>query len=217
MRNWPRPSVRCWARPVGPSATGRPNVVVGRSPYAALHNALLRPTLAFVIENVGYRANVIPGTAKATVNVRLLPGGAGLPQIMAEMRTVIADDRVVLSHVGGRAGETPQQADARVARGLTSTPSPYPGAGDDPSGLFAAWTAAVGAVHPALHTAPTLFEAGTATGAWRAKGIPVYGFYPYVVDNDAMERMHGNDERVGVEALRRAGDLMYALFGQFRT
>jgi hypothetical protein len=40
----------------------------------------------------------------------------------------------------------------------------------------------VEAVHPGLHTTPTLFEAGTATGVWPAHGIPVYGIYPYVVD-----------------------------------
>jgi acetylornithine deacetylase/succinyl-diaminopimelate desuccinylase-like protein len=191
------------------------DLVVSRSPYPSLHNALIRPTVAFVIENAGYRANVIPGTAKATINVRLLPGGDGIQRIVDDMRAVVAGDRVVVEHVGALPGETAQQADARVAKALASTPSPYPGAGEDPSGVFAAWTAAVEAVHPRLHTTPTLFEAGTATGAWRARGVPVYGLYPYLVDNDSMERMHGNDERVRLDALRRSGDLMYALFGHF--
>jgi acetylornithine deacetylase/succinyl-diaminopimelate desuccinylase-like protein len=192
-------------------------VVIARSPYPALHNALMRPTVAFVIENVGYRANIIPGTAKATLNVRLLPGGAGIQQIIDGMRTVVADEHVVIAHAGALPTETSQQADARVAKALGGTPSPHPGAGDDPSGVFAAWTFAVGAVHPGLRTAPTLFEAGTATGGWRARGIPVYGIYPYVVDGESINRMHGNDERVGVDALRRSADLMYALFGHFRS
>lgn len=203
-------------------ASGQPqrnragDVVVARSPYAALHNALMRPTVAFVIENVGYKANVIPGTAKAIVNVRLLPGGPGIGQIVEEMRAIVADDRIAIEHVGALPGETPQQADARVAKALAATGSPYPGAGEDPSGVFAAWTAAVGAVHPGLRTGPTLFEAGTATSAWRSRGIPVYGIYPYLIDGDSIDRMHGNDERVGVDALRRSGDLVYALFGRFR-
>lgn len=205
------------------NASGQPqrnragDAVLARSPYRALHNALMRPTVAFVIENVGNPTNVIPGTAKATVNVRLPPGGAGIAQIAEEMRAVIADERVVVEHVGALPGETPQQADERVAKALAATGSPYPGAGDDPTGVFAAWTAAVGAVHPGLRTAPTLFEAGTATRAWRTRGIPVYGIYPYVVDGDSIDRMHGNDERVGVDALRRSGDLVYALFGRFRV
>jgi len=45
----------------------------------------------------------------------------------------------------------------------------------------------------------------------------VYGIYPYLVDGDSINRMHGNDERVGIDALRRSADLMYALFGHFRV
>jgi len=127
------------------------------------------------------------------------------------MRAVIADENVVVEHTGALPGETSQQADARVAKGLAGTPSAYPGAGEDPSGVFAAWTAAVGAVHPGLTTTPTLFEAGTATGAWRARGIPVYGIYPYLVDGDSINRMHGNDERVGIDALRRSADSVRAV------
>ncbi len=193
------------------------DVVVSRSPYPWLHNALMRPTVAFVIENGGYRANIIPGSAKATINVRLLPGGPGIHQVMNEMRGTIADDQIAIDHVGVLPTETPEQADARVAKGIASNPSPYPGAAGDPSGLFTAWEAAVDAVHPGVSVTPTLFEAGTATTAWRARKIPVYGIYPYVVDNESINRMHGNDERVGVDALRRSADLMYALFHRFRV
>jgi acetylornithine deacetylase/succinyl-diaminopimelate desuccinylase-like protein len=194
-------------------------VVVSRSPYPWLHNALLRPTVAYVIENGGYRSNIIPGGATMTINLRLLPGGPGVAQIVDEMRDAIGDDHVTVAHIGALAGETPEAADIRVAAGIASVPSPYPEAGHpgDPTGVFVAWEAAVSSVFPGVQTTPTLFEAGTATGAWRAKGIPVYGVYPYVIDDDTLERMHGNDERVGVDALRGATDLMYALFRQFRV
>jgi acetylornithine deacetylase/succinyl-diaminopimelate desuccinylase-like protein len=45
----------------------------------------------------------------------------------------------------------------------------------------------------------------------------VYGVYPYAVDNDTIVRMHGNDERVRVEALQRGSQLMYELFGRLRS
>jgi acetylornithine deacetylase/succinyl-diaminopimelate desuccinylase-like protein len=136
------------------------------------------------------------------------------------MRAVIGDDQVTVAHVAARPGETAEAAESRVAKGIAATPSPYPdarGGPADPTGVFAAWEAAVASVYPGVPVTPTLFEAGTASGAWRAKGIPVYGLYPYVVDDDALERMHGNDERVRIEALRRGSDLMYALFGRFRV
>ena len=61
------------------------------------------------------------------------------------------------------------------------------------------------------------FEAGTSTGPWRERGIPVYGIYPYPVDNDTITRMHGTDERVRVDALRSAAALMYRVFDRFRV
>ncbi len=45
----------------------------------------------------------------------------------------------------------------------------------------------------------------------------MYGMYPYSVDNDTINRMHGNDERVRVDALQRGAQLMYELFAQFRS
>jgi acetylornithine deacetylase/succinyl-diaminopimelate desuccinylase-like protein len=196
-------------------------IVVQRSPYPWLHNALMRPTLAYVIHTAGYRANVIPGGARAQVNVRFLPGGSSVAQILDEMRAAIGDERVDVRLVGRLPGETPEAALARIDEGIAALPSPYP-SGNGPGSptsteVFAAWQAAVAAVYPRMKTAPTLFEAGTATGPWRAKGIPVYGLYPYVVDNDTLGRMHGNDERVSVESLRRGTDLMYALFARFRV
>lgn len=209
------------------SATGQQErnragaVVVQRSPYSWLHNALMRPTLAYVIQTAGYRANIIPGGARTQVNVRLIPGGSGVAQILDEMRAAIGDEQVEVRLAGRLPGETPEAALARVETGIAAAPSPYPSgqahgstAGTE---VFAAWEAAVAAVYPRAKTAPTLFEAGTATAPWRAKGIPVYGLYPYVVDNETLVRMHGNDERVGVEALRRGTDLMYTLFAQFRA
>ncbi len=141
--------------------------------------------------------------------------------ILDGMRAAIGDEKVDVRLVGRLPGETPEAALARVEAGIAAAPSPYQSgeAPGSPAGteVFAAWEAAVAAIYPRVKAAPTLFEAGTATEPWRAKGIPVYGLYPYVVDNDTLVRMHGNDERVGVEALRRGTDLMYALFAQFRA
>jgi acetylornithine deacetylase/succinyl-diaminopimelate desuccinylase-like protein len=48
---------------------------------------------------------------------------------------------------------------------------------------------------------PYLFQAGTDAGAWRTRGVPVYGIYPYPINAKDLERMHGNDERVPIESL----------------
>ncbi len=71
--------------------------------------------------------------------------------------------------------------------------------------------------YPGAVFTPALFEAGTSLGPWREKGIPGYGVYPYVIDNDQLIGMHGNDERIFVEALTKGTDFMYEVFARFRA
>ena len=49
---------------------------------------------------------------------------------------------------------------------------------------------------------PYTFQAGTDAGAWRSRGVPVYGIYPYPITADELTRMHGNDEKVSIDSLR---------------
>jgi acetylornithine deacetylase/succinyl-diaminopimelate desuccinylase-like protein len=71
--------------------------------------------------------------------------------------------------------------------------------------------------HPEGVFSPALFEAGTSLFPWVSRGIPGYGVYPYVLDNDQLVTMHGTDERIGVEALAKGTEFMYRLFGRFRV
>jgi acetylornithine deacetylase/succinyl-diaminopimelate desuccinylase-like protein len=54
-----------------------------------------------------------------------------------------------------------------------------------------------------------LFQAGTDAIAWRSRGVPVYGIYPYPISSDDLIRMHGNDERVSVDSLAQGTDYIY--------
>jgi acetylornithine deacetylase/succinyl-diaminopimelate desuccinylase-like protein len=62
---------------------------------------------------------------------------------------------------------------------------------------------------PSAEVTPYLFQAGTDAGAWRSRGIPVYGIYPYPISPDELTRMHGNDERVSVKSLREGTEMIY--------
>src|SRR4030095_16319867 len=64
-------------------------------------------------------------------------------------------------------------------------------------------------VFPGAEVTPYLLQAGTDAGAWRTRGVPVYGIYPYPITPDELTRMHGNDERVSVESLRQGTDMIY--------
>lgn len=63
--------------------------------------------------------------------------------------------------------------------------------------------------YPGAEVTPYLFQAGTDAGAWRRRGIPVYGIYPYAISDDELSRMHGNDEHVSIESLRQGTQMIY--------
>ncbi|HEX2316994.1 MAG TPA: M20/M25/M40 family metallo-hydrolase, partial [Thermomonospora sp.] len=185
-------------------------VVVARSSYPWLHQALLRTTHAFVIEDAGYKENVIPSTATVRINCRGVPGGQRPRDFLAQVRALLADRDVTVKLVGA-AGETEEDTLRRLDETFARPPSGI----DSP--LFDAIRRAAGATYPDAVFTPALFEAGTSLYPWTSRGIPGYGVYPYVIDNDQLIGMHGNDERIGVEALRQGTEFMYRLFDRFRV
>ena len=54
-----------------------------------------------------------------------------------------------------------------------------------------------------------LFQAGTDAIAWRSRGVPVYGIYPFPIMAEDLARMHGNDERVPIESLEQGTEMIY--------
>ncbi|GAA2576570.1 M20/M25/M40 family metallo-hydrolase [Actinomadura fulvescens] len=185
-------------------------LVVKRSSYPWLHRALLRTTHAFVIEDAGYKENVIPSSATVRVNCRGVPGGQRPRDFLAQVRRRLADRDVRVTLVGN-SGETEEAALKRLDETFARPPSSI----DSP--LFTAIKDAAGKTYPGATFAPALFEAGTSLSPWTSRGVPGYGVYPYVLDNDQLIGMHGNDERISVAALRQGTEFMYRLFERFRV
>jgi acetylornithine deacetylase/succinyl-diaminopimelate desuccinylase-like protein len=154
-----------------------------------LLHAIMRTTIAPVFLNAGFRNNVIPGSASATLNVRTIPG-SDLDALAAELTRVAADPTVTV------------RVDTAVARRQSQT-SP------DTTLLYAELVRAARNEFPGAEVTPYLFQAGTDAGAWRSRGVPVYGIYPYPISADELTRMHGNDERVSVASLRQGTDMIF--------
>ncbi|WP_238014808.1 M20/M25/M40 family metallo-hydrolase [Dactylosporangium sp. AC04546] len=183
--------------------------VVAAGPYPALHNAMLRATVAHVVQDGGLRANVIPAEASTLLQLRFTPQGQSPAEVLAALRAHLAGQPVEL-RVVGPPGEEPGDTLARWERDWRCAPAPLDG------DVFAAWEAAVGEVYPGVPATPALFEASTSGKPWQERGVPVYGVYPYVVDDEELTAMHGDNERVRVEALREGAELMYRLLARFR-
>lgn len=153
-----------------------------------LLHAIIRTTFAPVIVNGGFRGNVIPGSAQATINVRGIPG-ADADSIVREMRRVIADPNVEIRLANSPSTKVPESSD-------TTT-------------LYRALAAEARVQYPGAEVTPYLFQAGTDAFPWRVRGVPVYGIYPYPIDADDLTRMHGNDERIGIESLRQGTEMIF--------
>jgi acetylornithine deacetylase/succinyl-diaminopimelate desuccinylase-like protein len=188
-------------------------LVIQLSDHPTLHNALMRHIVTPVIQHAGYRANVQPGSATASLNLRLVPGGIDVAATLAEIRNALgASDGVTLRLVNPF---KPEQTEEEVLNGLRQRMTQPPATID--TDVFRALDAACRETYPDAAVTAGLFEAGTSAGPWRQRGIPVYGIYPYATDADTMSRMHGNDERIRVDALRRGTELMYRVFNRFRA
>jgi acetylornithine deacetylase/succinyl-diaminopimelate desuccinylase-like protein len=154
-----------------------------------LLHALVRTTLAPVLMNAGFRGNVIPGSAEATINARLIPGQSPA-DLVREMTRVVGDPSVEVRLSNPNAGAS------------TTPPS------SENTDLYRALEKAARQEYAADVT-PYLFQAGTDAATWRSRGIPVYGIYPYAISAEDLTRMHGNDERVSIEALRQGTEMIF--------
>ena len=165
-----------------------------------LLHAIMRNTIAPVLLNAGFRGNVIPGSAEATINFRIIPGTTQ-EELIEEIRRVINDPRVDVTPAPAgmtRGPVSPDQQKAMEARAQLlrrATESPKSGA------LYEALVKHAKLTWPGARVTPYLFQAGTDAYAWRSRGVPVYGIYPYPITAQDLERMHGNDERVAIASL----------------
>lgn len=174
-----------------------------------LFNAIMRNTIAPVFVNAGFRGNVIPGTAEATINLRLLPG-TKIDDVIHEIQSVIQDSRVDVTLASGAArgtGDDIQLLRAHIEKATKVEPSSID------TDLYRALAAQGQEIFHAPVT-PYLFQAGTDAAAWRSRGIPVYGIYPYPVSSTDLSRMHGDDERVSVRSLAQGTDMIYRVLVQ---
>jgi acetylornithine deacetylase/succinyl-diaminopimelate desuccinylase-like protein len=155
-----------------------------------LLHALVRNTIAPVMVNGGFRSNVIPGSAEATINVRTIPG-TDPNDVVREFARVIGDPAVAV----------------RLANPSTGPSSTL--ASPETTELYRALEQNARATFAGAEVTPYLFQAGTDAGAWRTRGVPVYGIYPYPISAEELTRMHGNDEKVSIESLRLGTRMIY--------
>jgi len=171
-----------------------------RGRFGELYDGLVRNIFVPTIVGGGFRANVLPGTAEATVNMRMLPGQEPRP-LIRELRRAVDDPSVEITPIVSGDATVEETLDAYDVRARQA-----PSAVD--TDLFRTLVREGRRQWPGVEVTPALFEAGTDAAPWRGRGIPVYGVYPYPISHADLMAMHGNDERVPIEGLEQGTDML---------
>jgi acetylornithine deacetylase/succinyl-diaminopimelate desuccinylase-like protein len=164
---------------------------------ARVVRALLRDTISPDVIRAGVKYNVIPGEATIELDCRVLPGTTE-----AEMRAIVVE-RIGPELIG--------VCDIELV--IFGEPVDAPAAGP----LYDALTRAVRDHDPDGIPVPFMVPFATDAKHTLKLGVPTYGFSPLRLDpaERFLERFHGVDERVGIEALRWGLPVLYDAVRRF--
>jgi carboxypeptidase PM20D1 len=141
-------------------------------------NAAVRTTSAVTVARGGTADNVLPISATATVNSRILPGDT-TAGVLEHIRHVIDDPRITI----------------RVLK--VAEPSPV---SSTRTGSFQAIATAVRQIYPQVIVSPGLMIGGTDSVHFLALTDATYRFVPITLTPVDLRRIHGTNERIGVDS-----------------
>ena len=153
--------------------------------YFAEHDlgkySILRTSISPTIINGGFRQNVIPSEAEATLDIRALPD-EDMPKFYAEMERIIGDEAVkVVPSPPGRPAAPPSRLDTEMFRALE---------------------AAQRKLYPAAITVPGMVTGATDLAQIRARGVQAYGIGPRFDEIEFAEHgWHSDVERLSEDSL----------------
>lgn len=151
-------------------------------------NALIR--VAPTIVQAGTKENVLPASARAVINFRILPGDS-IAKVENHVREVIADDRIEIKTV-------------RPAQEPSSVSNP-----ESPN--FHLLQKTIRQVFPEVLTTPALVLGGTDTKHYTDLSPDIYRFAPFRLKSDDLSRIHGINERIGVQDYEQCVRFYYQL------
>jgi len=165
--------------------------------YARALRALVRDTMSPDVVHAGIKYNVIPGDAVVEVDCRVLPGTTE-PAMRAMLIERLGPELAAVCEIELLVFGSPVEAPA-----------------DGP--LFDLLVATIRDHDPDGIPLPVMAPFGTDAKHTTTVGTPTYGFSPLRLDPDErfLERFHGVDERVSVEALRWGLPVLYDVVRRF--
>lgn len=155
-------------------------------------NSLIRSTIAVTMAEGSHVANVIPVTAQATVNVRLLPGES-TELVAAWMHRIIRDKDIKIEVIAESERSRPSSVDSEP---------------------FQAISEAIIRTFPEAIPTPYMMMGATDALQYELVSDYVYRFTPALMNTQEVQRMHNIDERFSLENLGKAAQFYTTLIKQ---
>jgi carboxypeptidase PM20D1 len=141
-------------------------------------NPMVRTTTAPTILEAGVKENVLPSTARAVVNFRILPGDS-ISDVMGHVVSILDDERITVT---------------RLERTLSE---PAPLSNTEGPG-YALIVSMLHDLFPDAVAVPGFVFGATDSRHFQSVATDVYRFVPRLIVKSDLKRVHGTDERVGV-------------------
>jgi acetylornithine deacetylase/succinyl-diaminopimelate desuccinylase-like protein len=152
--------------------------------------SVLRTSIVPTIFNGGFRSNVIPSEAEATLDIRALPD-EDLNNLYADMRRVINDPAIDVVPTGrdNRAASPPSRLDTDMFRALEHTQKK---------------------MFPGAITIPAMLTGATDMAQLRSKGVQAYGFGPIVDESEfELHGAHSDQERMLESSIHKMVEFLW--------
>ncbi len=159
-----------------------------------LWNSMIRDTVAPTVLQAGIRANVIPSEARATLNIRLLPGDS-IEALLSDLRKLVNDPNVKIE----------LQPDAGLAAPNSSIETEF----------YATITKVSAQEFGGVPVLPFMSTGATDSAQLRLHSVQAYGLRPFPMTEEDDRRMHGDEERLPLAAFAKGVDLLTKIVAEF--
>ena len=150
-------------------------------------NAMVRNTISLTMINSGYKTNIIPEKASASLDIRLLPE-TDPDQFIIDLKAVINNDNIKFVHK-----RTPDN------KFISSWDTDF----------FEVLSEEIKILQPNALAVPFMTIGGTDSQFFQSKGVDCYGLLPVLVEEADIQTMHGIDERISIENFMLGNKIVY--------
>lgn len=148
--------------------------------------ASVQTTMTPTILKAGVKENVIPTSAEAIINLRILPGYT-IESIEKRIKDIINDPEIQVEVLP-----------------FSSEASPISNVEGEKGIGFQTIVKTIKTIDPNIAIAPYLVLGATDSRYFKAVTENIYRFVPMYLTEEDLQRMHGNDERITIDSIKTA-------------